>query len=241
MKVRWMILAVVVAALLGGVDGVAGSATDPSSCGNNKGGGAAAPVGDPVDAYSGNDNRRSDDLALFGGVGQHRLTWTRWANSRATSGALLFGWGHNWRHGYQWEIANTSANTNGQARLNVIQPDGAVHTFTQISSNEWRSTPAVSDVILQQGTNFWLQNKDGWRYHFDRSTNSQGTAFYLVRDFTDAQGNRYDLTYDAARRVVKVTEPAGRWLAVKYGALALNKVDFTPLATMRPTLGWRWR
>ena len=138
---RWLSFTVILASLLAGsvqAQTTGGgytpsAATSQGACGNSNPDGTAgddpsAPDGDPVDTYTGNENRRLDDLALWGGVGQHRLTWTRWANSRATSGALLLGWGHNWRHGYQWDISDTTADTNGQARLVVIHPDGVLTT-----------------------------------------------------------------------------------------------------------------
>lgn len=57
---------------------------------------------DPVIPYTGNEFKEIQDLQIWGSVGDEAMLWTRYANSRAVSGANLFGMGHYWRHGYQW-------------------------------------------------------------------------------------------------------------------------------------------
>src|SRR5258708_3302209 len=68
----------------------AGPATD---------GNPAAPT-DPYTLYSGNEYRQIPDLKIWGGVGEHQLSWTRWGNSRFVGGQNYFGDAHSWRHGY---------------------------------------------------------------------------------------------------------------------------------------------
>jgi hypothetical protein len=60
--------------------------------------------------YTANAYRRVHDLQIWGGVGQHPLTWRRNYTSRSVGGSkYYFGFQCNWRHSYQWEIADAGA------------------------------------------------------------------------------------------------------------------------------------
>ncbi|TAN37223.1 MAG: hypothetical protein EPN23_06410 [Verrucomicrobia bacterium] len=151
------------------------------------------------------------------------MSWERWAHSRATKGNLWFGRGHSWRHSYQWEITSAGVDTNGAAKLQINYPDGTVYTFIQLSETEWESPIACPDILGQAGDDFLLQRANGWPYHIVRHYTTQGAAYYLLEDFTDAQGNIYTLTYNTARQLTKITEPAGRWLTIQYGKVTMNQ------------------
>jgi RHS repeat-associated protein len=168
-------------------------------------------------------------LALWGGVGQQRLSWERWAHSRTTAGNQWFGRGHNWRHNYQWEIAPAGVTANGQPQLSINYPNGAVWTFTQLNATQWQSAYACPDRLAQDGDAFTLQRANGWQYHIVRHAAS-GLEYYLVEAFTDAQGNTYVLAYDANQQLIRVTEPAGRWLAIQYGTVTMEQgAEHTPV------------
>jgi hypothetical protein len=47
--------------------------------------------GDPFNPYTGNEYRSIPDLKVWGGVGEHQLSFTRFANSRFVGGAQYFG------------------------------------------------------------------------------------------------------------------------------------------------------
>jgi YD repeat-containing protein len=50
--------------------------------------------------------------------------------------------------------------------------------------------------------------------NFQKFTDSNNVVYYQMLDFTDSGGNVYTLLYDNAKRLVHVTEPAGRWLQI---------------------------
>ena len=173
----------------------------------------------PFNPYTGNVHRDITDLELWAGAGEHRLHWTRYLNSRFGGGPNLFGNSANWRHSYQWEIADTTNDSQGRPRFNVYLPDGSANLFTRISVNgaqaTWVSTAAVTDRMLQDGADYVLQRSNGWRYNF-RKYGSGNSAYYLMESFLDSQGNVYTFTYDASRHLTRVTEPAGRYLQINY-------------------------
>src|SRR6202453_617593 len=209
------------------------------SCGNSGADPSGPPTtgspgdGDPFVAYTGNEYRKIDDLRIWGGVGEHQLTWTRWANSRFVGGQNYFGDGHNWRHSYQWEMADAAPSSSGQAQLEIIYPEGYDNIFTQKTptSTSWTPIKSIEDSLTQSGTNFYLQRKNGFRYHFTKNVAPAGGDYYLMTDFTDAEGNDYVLTYNSANQVTQVTEPGGRFLQINYTTVNLNKVDFTTVAS----------
>ena len=183
------------------------------------------------------------DIALFGGVGEHRLAFTRYTNSRFAGTMQLLGSGSSVRHSYQWDMADYSAASSGAAQVNIVYPDGNNYIFTQVSATQWNSTHTCEDVLYQSGTNFTLQRKNGWRYNF--ATLTAGSAhFYQMQNFTDSAQNVYTLTYDSNNRVTQVTEPAGRALTLTYGTssiagattASLVKVSAAPAAGQWVTL-----
>lgn len=191
--------------------------------------------GDPFMVYSGNEYRHIPDLQIWGGVGEQQLVWGRWANSRFVSGQNYFGDGHNWRHEYQWEMADAAPASSGAAQLEIVYPEGQDNTFTQNSTTPttWNARTAIEDTLYQSGTDFYLQRKNGFRYHFQKYLDGTGADYYLMTDFTDSKQNDYTLTYNSAHEVTQITEPGGRYLQVNYSNVNLNKVDFTTFATVR--------
>ncbi len=181
--------------------------------------------------YTGNDLRTNTELRVYGGVGEHQLAWTRYVNSRATNGGQYFGT-IGMRHGYQWEMADAGLNSSGQAQLTVNYPDGNICTFAHTTTTEWHSTASITDILYQQGTQFTLQRQNGWQYYFSKLTDGSGNVYYQCTGFADSQQNNYTFTYDTANRLVKVTEPAGRWLQINYQGLPVTSVDFVTLATV---------
>jgi YD repeat-containing protein len=188
--------------------------------------------GDPFNPYTGNEYRSIPDLKVWGGVGEHQLSFTRFANSRFVGGAQYFGDGHSWRHNYQWDIAD-AASDGGSPQIEIIAPEGSDTIFTQSTTPSiWVPPTSTTETLTQSGSDFYLQRKNGFRYHIVKTVNGDGSDYYLMADFTDTQGNDYVLTYNAAHEVVQVTEPGGRFLQINYTTVNLNKVDFNTLATI---------
>ncbi len=212
----------------------------PSGCGN-----PLPPIQPPetceAPAYGGNSSensqganhfntitgdvqRKVDDLTLFGGVGDHKLVWSRMGHSRNSSGLKWFGQAHTWRHSYQWEMVQSSTN------LIFYYPDGHTYTYSPSGTN-WVGIKSNPDVLKQYNvTNFVLQRANGMIYNFNQYTNP--ASFYQLDSFKDASGNTYTLTYDASNRLSRVTEPGGRWLQVNYEDISIDSENFNNLATV---------
>jgi hypothetical protein len=167
--------------------------TSPSSCQGGNQGETSTPASDPncaanngndagannFSVYTGNVFRALEDIAISGGVGNHQLKWERFGGSRTVFAGKPFGTGHSWRHSYQWELV--SAGKSGYSNLylfDLYHPDGSVNRFTQVSvgSMEYRSAPSVGDRIIQNGNTYTLQRRNGWRYMFDKLTESRAAC-----------------------------------------------------------------
>lgn len=181
-----------------------------------------------INIKTGNENRKIEDLKVWGGVGEHALTWTRFSNSRSVNGAQLFGNGHWWKHAYQYELLSTSADSSGRARLIFTMPEGNTFTFTQLDPVTWTTSKSAKYVLLGQGEDLLMKNKEKAEYFFKKITDATGT-YYLMTEFYDNQGNTYLLSYDDKRNVTSIREPAGRSLNVTYSTLTSNAVDFKKL------------
>jgi RHS repeat-associated protein len=192
-------------------DGVAGS-TDCDSAGVNL-----------FDPYTGNVRREINDLELFFGVGETRLKWVRYGNSRSTNPKTPFGEAHNWRHEYEYEMADAGTNEKGQAQLTIRYPDGSEILFTQNKTfpDLWLPPPGIGQRLFQNATAFTLQMSNGFRYRFEQLTDSSGFTFFQLQQFLDSQQNVFELSYEPAglRRLVKVFEPARRFLSITYGTV----------------------
>ena len=199
--------------------------------GQNKTTGPGGGKGDPVVPYTGNEFRRVDDLQLWGAVGNIPMVWSRHSNSRAVAGASLFGIAHYWRHSFQWELAPTSNDAAGRARVTLIYPDGGQFTFTEVSPGSWLVTGTLADRLQPTPDGFVLLRQDSTRYFF-RKFPSGTSCYYLMDQIQDEAGNAYAVEYNTSRQVTKITEPAGRFLRVSYKVLTGNKLNPATLATL---------
>jgi hypothetical protein len=149
------------------------------ACGNNQQGGPSDPNGgsggnntsdgdetepenntsdgDPVNVYTANDHRETKDVEIWGGVGEHKLNFRRFTNSRFVGTGQPFGAGSNVRHNYKWDMADYGVDSKtGAARVQITYPNSSQNTFTQVSPTQWLSTPGISDVLNQNGNRFTL-------------------------------------------------------------------------------------
>jgi len=193
------------------------------SCDNS----ASSGTPNAFNILTGDTERKVRDLNVFGGVGQHTITWSRLGHSRHTDGNQWFGNGHSWRHSYQWEI---SGNTNA---ITLRYPDGTVNTYSN-RNQQWIGNNSNPDILSQNGTNYALQRINGYRYSFNSYR-----GLMRLDDFYDSQSNAYHLTYDSKNRLSKITEPGGRYLQVNYQNVPYNTEKFTTLAkASAPGAGW---
>ena len=187
--------------------------------------------GDPVNIYTGNEYQNVIDLDVWGAVGKLPFNFSRWSNSRAVSGTSVLGQGHYFRHNFQWDLATTRADSNGRARVIVINPEGAEYTYTQVSPDLWRTTAAGTDVLIPVAEGLALVRPDGTKYRFTAST-TKGKTSYALTTIDDAHGLTTTLSYNPAKALSLVTEPAGRSLTLDYENRSINAVDFSTLATL---------
>ena len=219
------------------------------SCGNSNPNGPAGnqnnqynptpTTPDPVNVYTGNDFRAIKDLTVWGSVGQVPLVFERYANSRAIPDFNWFGLGHNWSHSFQWELAMTTSGSS--PAININYPNGAQYTFVNTSGTTWTASAGCADQLTQSGTDYYLQRQNGWIYHFQPNATAPST--YNMTDITDNLGDVTTLTYAAGtNRVIKVTEPGGRYLTINYTTLSTVKGSFTNLipaiGSTPPPAGW---
>lgn len=105
--------------------------------------------------YTANAFRAVPDVQMWGGAGQHKLTWTRHANSRYDETAGYFGHGQNWRHSYQWEIADAGYDGYGRAIIQKKGEDrgsygGVVCCGGKPISCVWRLPPGVNNAKAKE-------------------------------------------------------------------------------------------
>src|SRR4051794_9515296 len=103
---------------------VTASSYGGTNCGNNNQTGTTGSTScdngagiNSFNTYTGNVHREIKDLELFAGVGETFLKWVRYGNSRASNPKKPFGGAHNWRHEYEFEMADAGTNPFGQAQL----------------------------------------------------------------------------------------------------------------------------
>ncbi len=186
----------------------------------------------PVNMATGSVQRTVGDLVAPGGVGGHRLNWTRYAQSRLITGLKHFGDGHGWRHSYQWEMSDVSS-----TQVDIAEPEGTSFRYTK-SGSAWVNAIATNpNTLTQVGDHFYLIREDGSQYHFQKL--GAGTVadpvYYQLQDFGDGFGQLYFCAYNAAKKLALVTEPGGRWLRINYQDITVNQSEFKTLATVTAT------
>ena len=207
-----------------------------SSCGNCNNSGTtgrngSVPWGDPVIPYTGNEFRDVNDLQVWGGVGNHQLLWSRHASSRALGNADFFGQGHYWRHNYQWDLVSAGTDKQKRKLLSLTEPIGNTWIFTQTGTSEWTSQRGCPGKLIVQGSDLVYQNAEGYRYRFSPLASGK-TVSWVLADFRDDAGNTYRLDYNASRQLLKVREPAGRFLQLSYTTVDQTRGSMVTLAKL---------
>ncbi|MGH7957168.1 MAG: hypothetical protein ACREH8_09160, partial [Opitutaceae bacterium] len=185
--------------------------------GNDSDHGPVMPGG-YIATYTGNVHVATHDLVVAGAVGERGLSWGRFGNSRTTLTTALFGLGHHWAHTWQWELVNEGRDGQDRAVISLREPKGTVHRFTETSPGQWWPAPSIKQRIVSEGDRFRVLQPGGAEIHFTRTATAQGAAFTL-QEILDASGNGWTFAWEEGR-LAQVTEPAGRWLKIRYAALA---------------------
>lgn len=175
----------------------------------------------PVKPYSGNAHRVIVDLSWMT-TGNIPFNWVRTGNSREQDRDRAYGTGHNWRGPFQWTIYNAAKSASGRPVLAIVFPDGSENRFTENAAKpaQWDPEPGVGHKLTRSGAVFNLVTPDGQQYHFVKL----GPSAYRMVDFRDEYQNVYTLSYNAAGKLIKVTEPAGRYFTIDYKTVAGIKV-----------------
>jgi RHS repeat-associated protein len=200
-------------------------------------------TGCSYDPYTGNATRSITDIAVAGGVGEYPLALVRTANSRNPSTTEVFGFAGGWNHNYNWILEDSPARTTVQpSRYTVDFPDGRVETFRAVNwdtANYYRVRPGPDTPA--QGTSSGVRERfiplsngvcylvlpDGGKVKFTATQHQfqqGGTTYYYytyrARAIIDPYGLTTTLTYETTPngrvRLLKVTEPAGRYLQFSY-------------------------
>ena len=175
--------------------------------------------------YTGNVAFSSRDITVAGAVGEIGLSWQRYGSSRTSKLKNHFGLGHNWAHNWQWEMVSVGNDSEGHEIISVRYPNGMVYRFIQTSPSEWVSTTSIRHRIVSKGDIFTLLPRGGAEAKFRRTQSSYGDIFTL-ETLSDSQGNIYRLTY-TGNSLIKVSEPAGRWLKIDYETLPIPNAQKT--------------
>jgi hypothetical protein len=195
-------------------------------------------TGCSYDPWTGNGVRTVTDVSVAGAVGAYPLALVRTSNSRTPSTTEVFGWAGGWNHNYNWlmEDSPTGNTQNFQpTRYTVDFPDGRVETFKYVTWDSYyrvrlgnESTSAgVRErfVPINPPNNMYgyLILPDGGKVKFQATQHSFSGQYYYKYKATaiiDPYGLTTTLTYETTPngrvRLLKVTEPAGRYLQFTY-------------------------
>lgn len=182
-------------------------------------------AGDPISLISGNEGRTLVELDLWSPVGLLPLKWVRYGNTMSGKATHFpFGNGHNWSHGYQWELL-----VKGDL-VEVLDPSGGVVGFAR-SGTDWNRRSPATDFKLTESGGFKLQAADGTRYQFAPSGRSyRGATVYRLDFITDAKGLRTQLSYNNDGVLDRVTDAAGNFLKINWRRQMFTATEWEPVA-----------
>lgn len=179
---------------------------------------AANPVaGAPISLSNGNTFIEQMDIhvpGLGGGLTLTRTWNSKWPASQTGSRVGIFG--PNWRSTYEERVFLGSDTT-----LKYSRSEGSFWSYgfdsyltgSQgiIGSTFKTVAPGNVTTSLKTGASSWtIEFQNGEKRIFDSTT---GNLTAII----DRNGNTTQLSYDASARLVKVTDPAGRYLNFVYG------------------------
>ena len=189
----------------------------------------AITTGCGIVTYTGNAARIVSDMTVSGAVGTIPLQLTRIYNSRGTAPWKSFGQGSPWQHNYNWNIPDTAKNAGSAPPMptsyEVDFPDGRVETFGTVQGDSYyHAAPGTHERFVPFASGLgYLILQDGSKVEFKatlkQSVTHSGTSYwwsFTAQALIDPFGQRTSITYDTNGNVLKVTEPAGRYLQFYY-------------------------
>lgn len=186
--------------------GLSGAAL--TCCRQQHGGGS-----NPFDIFSASVHREVADLDLAVQVGEYPMNYRRIMSSRPTWAAQVredFPYGHaaHWRHSFLWTILDDGITTNGDQKIQVIDPRSQVAYYHKKNPGDLFMTylPKTQSRVLPDGTNYFLYYADGSRYHITQKTNGSYSTFRM-EGFLDPYSNQYQFVYDSDQLLSEVRGP----------------------------------
>jgi hypothetical protein len=187
-------------------------------------------TGCSYDPYTANATRTVVDLSVSGAVTP--LTWARTMNSRG--GGRFFG-STSWLHSYDW-VATTEDTAHALPDSYIVRfPDGRVINFAPSTKGDtaYNGPAGIGERFQQvQGDGeCYLILTDGSKVQFHQNVTvlGDGSRTVVLKPIAviDPAGLTTAFTLDASKRIIKITEPAGRWLNVTYDIVSgqITKVD----------------
>src|SRR5256885_2232386 len=179
------------------------------------------------DPYTGNGKRIITDLSVTGAVGAYPLKWTRVLNTRGGSSGA-FGQGGQWAHSYQWGLWLRRSNPSGYTDIDYDGPDGGIdypdgRTVALQSQDFVHYDPLIpfegADRVVPNTTTlggYDLLLRDGGQVHFEAISTTPERYDLRASFIKDPSGQVTLLEYDGSGRLVKVTEPGGRFLQLNW-------------------------
>jgi RHS repeat-associated protein len=199
--------------------------------------------------YTGNATRIVPDMIVDGAVGTIPLQLTRIYNSRGTAPRKSFGQGSPWQHNYNWNIPDSGKNVGSAPPMptsyEVDFPDGRVETFGAVQGDSYyHAAPGTHERFVPFSASLgYLILEDGSKVEFKATLkhDANHTPSYwwnfTAQALIDPFGQRTSITYDTNGNVLKVTEPAGRYLQFYYttvgGLLVVDHVTSSASRTVQ--------
>ena len=204
--------------------------TDPNDCTS-------------VNAFTvsnGNAHRRSVDLSVSGAVSGVGLVWARYHNTVPQVGASQpqFGSSNNWRHSWQYELLESRYDSNSIPRFEFVYPSGARRVLRSTGGNVWSADENLPEQATGHDGGIDVELPNGSKVFFSKTLILGGVQVYRPTKYADNKGLVTNLDHDSHARLVRITEPAGRWLTIGYGDLSANAARWHGLgrAVQSPTV-----
>jgi RHS repeat-associated protein len=190
----------------------------------------------PVNGATGNKYQAETDYAA---PGRLPLEFKRYYNSAYNDLRAL---GPRWRHSYDRQLTLSANNAD------AVRPDGRAYHFIQSGAN-WLPDTDVNDKLspITNGWRYVLAEDDSSEYYdadgrLTAVVSREGLAQDLVYDAAERlvsvtdrlSGRQLLLTYDALNRLVTLTDPAGHPYTYQYDANGRLSTVLYPDAT--PTI-----
>lgn len=172
-------------------------------------------AGSPINLSNGNVYIRQTDIQLLGlggGLLLSRIWNSKWPVSQDGTNGLF---GNNWRSTYEERIVASDA------FMKYARSDGSYWTFQydEASSSWVIAAPANEKVKLVAGDKYWtLTYGNGETRIFDNSTG-------VLVAIKDRNGNTTTLSYDTLGQLIKVTDPASRYLSFAYSPKYYHRIS----------------